>query len=110
MTLIKHIYFYLFAAVGLVFVLIGLVQLIQLGLRAYVFPESDLYRPYPAAKPVAEINGATSSEPSEEELIQYQREELVRNRQRQATSGLSFLIVGIPLFWFHFRVIRKGLT
>ncbi len=106
MSIIKHIYFYVFAAVGLVFILIGLTQLIQLGLRAWVFPEADRYVSYPMPKTITD---ATSTEPSVEELERFQESETARNRQREATTGISFLIVGIPLFAFHFRVIKKNL-
>src|SRR3989344_2253596 len=108
-NVIKNIYFYLFAAIGLVFILIGLVQLIQLGLRAWVFQEADVYVSYPAPKPV-EIGTTTTVGPTQEELDAYQRQDAARNRQRQATTGISFLLVGIQLFAFHFRIIKRNLN
>lgn len=46
--LIRKIYLYLFALIGLVLITIGSVQLINLGLKVYVFTKADNYYNYPA--------------------------------------------------------------
>ncbi len=105
--IIKNIYFYVFAAVGLIFMLIGLVQLIQLGLRSYVFTQADQYPTYPAS--ATNPDGSKYQGPSEEEMAKYQEQQRTSDRQRTATSGLAFVIVGTPLFLFHFRIIKRDL-
>ena len=49
MTLIRKIYLYLFSLIGLVLVVIGCVQLVNLGLKAYIFTAADQYYSYPIA-------------------------------------------------------------
>lgn len=105
---IKKIYVYIFATVGLVLLIIGSVQLINLGLKAYVFTKADVQHMYPAvAKPTTINDTSTPLEPDPQEIANYQRNELESSRQRQAANALAMLIVGLPLFIFHFRMIRK---
>ena len=52
MSLIRKIYLYLFSLIGLVLVVIGCVELVNLGLKAYVFTSADQYYSYPVAAPV----------------------------------------------------------
>ena len=51
MSLIRKIYLYLFSLIGLVLVVIGCVELVNLGLKAYIFTAADQYYSYPVAAP-----------------------------------------------------------
>jgi hypothetical protein len=104
---IKKIYVYIFATVGLVLMIIGSVQLISLGLKAYVFTKADIQHVYPMAKPALPNDTSTPQQPDPQEVADYQLKELESSRQRQAAGALAMLIVGIPLFAYHFRIIRK---
>ena len=53
MSLIRKIYLYLFSLIGLVLVVIGCVQLVNLGLKAYVFTAADQYYTYPVCRTCA---------------------------------------------------------
>jgi len=104
MEWIKRIYIYLFSAIGLVLVIIGSVQLVNLALKAWVFTKADTYVRYPI--PMA-IEGEKTAQPSQEELETYEKEERSAQRQRQAASALAMMIVGTPLFLYHWSIARK---
>lgn len=108
MEWIKRIYIYLFSAIGLVLVIIGGVQLINLGLKAWVFTKADVYYNYPMPKTaLPEKTDEAYQEPDPKELEEYQKNDLASRRQRQAASALAMIIVGAPLFLYHWRLARK---
>lgn len=107
MPWLKKVYLYLFSAVGLVLMIIGSVQLVNLGLKTYVFTKADVYPQYPMAKPTTIDEEELIQQPNQEEMEKYQREDLTSRRQRQAANAIAMLLIGIPLFTFHWRIIRK---
>jgi hypothetical protein len=109
MSLVRKIYLYLFSFVGLVLVVIGCVQLVNLGLDAYVFTAADQVYSYPTAAE-STMKGVTSSVPAgptDAQLAAYQNEQTKSAHQRTAAGALAMIIVGIPLYLYHWRVIRK---
>lgn len=107
MEWIKKLYVYIFATVGLVLLVIGGVQIISLGLRSYVFTKADMYYAYPEAQVQKD---ASSTAPDPKAMEEFQEKNLQSQRQRQASTALAFIIVGIPLFGYHFRIIRKDMS
>ena len=110
--LIRKIYLYLFALIGLVLITIGCVRLVGLGLKTYIFTKADIYIEYPMARPVkvAPIEGSKTEElqqPTKEEIEEYQNKQQAANRQREAAESLAFIIVGLPLYLYHWSVIKK---
>ena len=110
--MIRKIYLYLFSLVGLVLIVIGCVRLVGLGLKAYIFTKADVYYEYPMARPfkAAPVEGDKTIEtqqPSKEEIEEFQQKQKISNRQREAAESLAMIIVGAPLYWYHWRVIRK---
>jgi hypothetical protein len=94
---IRLLYLYLFSFVGLLIVVIGSVQLVNLGMRTFVFPDSDNYYDMtpaasPEGKPAFEIDSRT---------------QVTRQRQRDLTSAVSMIVVGLPLYLYHWRTIQK---
>ncbi len=114
--LIRTIYLYLFSLVGLVLVVIGLVQLVDLGLKTYVFTNADevvIYPEYPT-RPVPSAVDKNESELTPEELAQYraaqeetQRKQNESNRARTVSNALALIIIGAPLFAYHWRIVQK---
>ena len=92
---------------GLILVIIGAVELINLGLRVYVFPQADMVRMYPSTAQPTITDGEKPVVVDQEKQRVYEEELLVSNRQREITNALALLIVGIPLFGYHWRLIRK---
>ena len=128
---IRVIYLYLFATVGLVLLTIGGVQLVSLGLRTFVLTEADAemrmhYMPEPPMRFALERAGGMAEDttvtltPQEREALRhwaenYERQREIREsidpvksrRQRDAARALAFLLVGVPLFGYHWRTIRR---
>ncbi len=111
MSLIRKIYLYLFSLIGLVLIVIGCVQLVNLGLKAYVFTAADQYYTYPMAAPALQVGNSASTTipagPIDAEMRAYQNEQTKSQREGTAASALAMIIVGIPLYLYHWRVIKK---
>lgn len=130
--LVRTIYLYLFALVGLALITVGAVRLVNLGLRTYVFPKADQQYtaiPGPRLTPGTEVeleslvekcqNNEELSEEHESFLTswsedyqqwkqkQESNERLKSQRQEKAANSLAWLIVGLPIFLYHWSIIRK---
>jgi hypothetical protein len=97
---------------GLVLITMGAVRLVSLGLKTYIFKQADVFPvspPYlkPASLPAGDATQATSSEPTKEELAAYERQQRTANRQREAAEAIAMIIVGAPLYFYHWRVIER---
>jgi hypothetical protein len=103
---VKRMYIYIFSAVGLVLVIIGGVELVNLALKSWVFTKADTYYNYPGPKVVPE-KGQTVQEPTQEELAQYQKDDLAARRQGQAANAIALMVIGAPLFLYHWRLARR---
>src|SRR3989344_552451 len=111
--LIRKIYLYVFSFVGLLLVVIGLVRLLDLGLKVYVFKKADNYVYYPPTPTRIEKDG-TARELTEEEQTKYkkeqeeaQKQQIEAQRQSTASNSLAMIIIGIPLFIYHWKIINK---
>ncbi len=114
--LIRTIYLYLFSLVGLVLVIIGLVQVVDLGLKSLVFTNADqvvIYPSYPV-KPVPSSIDEKQAQPTPEELADYERKQAesqraqeASNKARTASNALAMIIIGTPLFLYHWKTIQK---
>ncbi|MFN0151805.1 MAG: hypothetical protein ACKVU1_13990 [bacterium] len=127
-SVVRTIYLYIFALLGLVFITIGGVRFVDMGLKAFVFTQADneqrIYArqpPMPAMRPDME-RWASSDAVTEEQretiqqwLADYENwretsaklDVVTAQRQRDASTSLAFMIVGMPLYLAHWRLIRK---
>ncbi len=125
---VRSIYLYIFALLGLVFMTIGGVRFVDMALKAVVFTQADneqrLYArqpPMPATRPDME-RWASSDAVTEEQratirqwLADYESwretsaklDVVASQRQRDASTSLALILVGLPLYFFHSRMIRK---
>lgn len=135
-SLIRTIYLYLFALLGLVLLTIGGVMIIDLGLKMTLFQKADVdrfSRPSLIAAPggkfvdegdvVATLEKCNEEEDfteEDKELVQtwlsdysrwkIQDEEIsytTQQRQRQASRAISLILIGLPLYLYHWAVIKK---
>jgi len=67
------------------------VRLVDLGMKVLVFRDADKYEYFAPTK--------------EEQDIQVR--ESKRQRQRELSSSLSMLIIGAPLYFYHWNLIKK---
>lgn len=134
--LIRTIYLYLFALVGLVLVIISGVRFLDMGLKAFIFRQAEeeerINMKQPPFAPVraeriAQVQNNKMSPKdeitlTEEEkaeiddwIVQYsewknQQEKLdpIRTRrEREASNALAMLLVGAPLYLYHWKIIKK---
>lgn len=133
-SLIRTIYLYLFALVGLALLIIGVVRFLDMGLKMFVFTKAEdidkiqqkyNYPYYSIPVPVEKLQTyqeSTSTELTNEEktalkswLANYkklQEEEskidyLVSQRQKEASNNLAMILVGLPLYLYHWRIIKR---
>lgn len=125
---LRKIYLYLFSLVGLSLIIIGTVGFINLGLQLTFFKEALEYRygvyqpPYPywldSVKLDEAINKIELTEEQQKTLLQWQTE--FKRYQEKAkslgylpyvadsfTRNLAMLIVGIPVYLYHWGLIKK---
>ena len=114
-SIIRSLYFYIISIIGLMMIVFSTADLINLGLKTWVFPKADRYYSscdnmlYPSSYGTAvspKDAGDRQKEQCEQQLKR-DKENAVSNKQSQAVRDLSFLVVGLPLFAFHFRIAQK---
>jgi hypothetical protein len=127
--LVRTIYLYLFALVGLALLSIGVVRMVDLGLKALVFTGADESQRTYARQPLPSLvaperldkaQGATDLTAEEKTLLkqwladykiwqetQAKLDPVREQRQRDASTSLALIIVGLPLYLFHWGIIRK---
>lgn len=128
-TLIRTIYLYLFSMLGLILIVIGAVNFINMGLKASVFKQAEIAEsrmmeefPGPVVETQPLEKASRSKEFTAEEkaaiksfLKSYQERQkkyksldyVTVKRQQSASINLSLLLVGIPLFIYHWRIIKR---
>ncbi|MCX6730919.1 MAG: hypothetical protein NTZ55_03655 [Candidatus Roizmanbacteria bacterium] len=106
---IRLIYLYLFSFVGLIVFVIGCVRLVDLGLKVLVFNNADMYVSYPITPYKGSGDERTDAQIQleNEQQQKSQLEESKRNRQREISSSLAMIIVGAPLYLYHWSSIQK---
>lgn len=86
--------------------MIGAIQLIDLGLRDTVFTQADLINYPEISKPVCAGEECPPVQ-TREELELQARLDVQRSRQRQLSNSLAMLAIGVPLYLYHWNVIKK---
>lgn len=112
MSKIRQLYFYIVTLIGLLMIILPTADLINLGLRTWVFPKVEeaeyaIY-PHPVGPPGTERQETVAEQDARIQKEQaYSKLQRRAHRQRDAIRDISFLIVGLPLFIFHFRVVQR---
>lgn len=132
--LIRTIYLYLFTIVGLALITIGGVRFVNMGLKAFVFTQAEEeQRLYSIRPPEPFFGDALSSKErlaglkntavfSAEERAAVERwfadyenweaqqkrfDPILAGRHRDAAMNLALLVIGLPLYLYHWSVIRR---
>jgi hypothetical protein len=109
---IRLLYLYLFSFIGLLVAVIGSVRLIQLALKVFVFNGADTYNVYtsPVAPAPVTPDGKVPAVQTQTE-IEAQRKindaENQKQRQREVAEASAMIIVGAPLYLYHWKKIQK---
>lgn len=124
-VVVRVLYLYLFAMLGLVFMAIGGVQLLDMGLRALVFKQADALERFESpptpmfmTERADRLANDTALTPQERELVRqsirdYQQwserrrhvDPVVARRQRTAANSLALILIGLPIYLYHWRLI-----
>jgi hypothetical protein len=95
---IRFIYLYLFATIGLIVTVFGCIRGINIVLTQTVFKQANVY-----TRPIM-VEGEKYNI---EEQEKYQLQESQRQFHYEVAGALSMLLVGIPLYLFHWKLIQK---
>ena len=127
-SLIRTIYLYLFALLGLVLLTIGSVRFVDMGLKTFVFTKADDQQRYYEEPMLAPYSFQRVEKLSQdEELTDQEKEQIkvwiadyneakekkenidpvVARRHKDASFNLAMILIGLPLYLFHWRIIRK---
>lgn len=130
--LIRTIYLYLFSLVGLFILFFGCLGFVNMALKAWVFTQADeqqrIWDKQPPMMPIASKldvmagNSQNTADLTAEEkaLLKQWIEDysawkersdaldpVVAQRHRDAAQNLAFIIVGLPLYLYHWGIIRQ---
>lgn len=115
-AIIKTIYFYLVSLIALLMVVFSTADLINLGLKTWVFPKTNTNYygstcavPIPAPVEKGATQPTTNIDYAKQCEIDRKNQEdmaIVQN-QRDAVRDISMIVVGIPLFLYHWITLRK---
>jgi hypothetical protein len=103
---IRLLYLYLFSFIGLLIGVIGCIRLVDLGLKVYVFDNADTYT-YTTPLFTPEGKPASPSPELERQMQVQQSEEATQQRKRTTAEALSMILVGAPLYLYHWSLIKK---
>lgn len=91
----------------MIIAVIGTVQLVDLGMKVYIFKDADRYD-YPVATKFDQSGKEVElSQEEKDEQRALQDKETSRNRQRQTSNALAMFLVGFPLYKYHWSLIKK---
>lgn len=128
-SLVRMIYLYLFAMIGLVLMTIGSVNFVNMGLKAFIFTKAEeqekinYERPPGASFSVSKVEDIKEKENlsvEEKALINQwledyeawqERDEevsyIVSRRHRDASRNLALMLIGLPLYLYHWGLIKR---
>ena len=132
-SLVRTIYLYIFALLGLVLLIIGSVNFLNMGLKAFVFTQADeesrifsKQMPIPTIPKIENIqqnmeegkdiclsteekvsfqNWLTDYNTWEESMSEF--DPVTSRRHRDASVNLSLILIGLPLYLYHWKIIKK---
>ncbi|PIR93813.1 hypothetical protein COT97_04635 [Candidatus Falkowbacteria bacterium CG10_big_fil_rev_8_21_14_0_10_39_11] len=129
-SLIRKIYLYVATLIGLSVFLIGAGNLIDLGLKTYIFTQAEQEDAYYLKRPMVEeslyskignedIQKLELTE-SEQKLLKQSLQDydqwvqdgknldpLKSTHQRRAANGIAMVLIGLPMYLAHLMIIRK---
>ena len=139
MSLVRTLYLYLFSFIGLIVTVVGAIGLLNLGLKVFVFTQADkdMYSGYQSCAPEAinkfpspAVQPATTTATSSQVCLTAQEkadmdqwiasykdlqeqnknvDPLTARRQRDLATNLAMIIIGLPLYIFHWATIKREL-
>lgn len=132
-SIIKLVYLYLSAFIGLILVVIGSIQMIDLILKVFIFQEAEktsVYQPMPPVIPIRTLSDQDNITKEDIDSLTLTKEEkialqswledyknwqeniskidyLKAERERKAANALAFVLVGLPIYLYHCKLVKK---
>lgn len=113
-VIIKNIYLYIVSLVALLMVVFSVADVINIALKTYIFTKADQssYSYPPSVCPEAAPGDTSTDKNATPCVTQAQQEKmdadnLEAQRQNSLVHDISYILVGIPLFLYHWGVLRK---
>lgn len=127
-NIIRNIYLYVATLIGLIMLIFGSVDLIQIGLKTWVFPlaEEEMYyetmppEPYFLSQPIETVDKNKTLAPDDRQALEQWKKDYqawkekqekidfkAARRQRDIVRDIALLIVGAALFLGHGYIVRK---
>lgn len=101
MDKIKRLFVWIFTLIGLILMIIGSVQIINLGLKTYIFPKADSNYCY---SPPSPVDGKPLPDDG---YLKQCRDQQDAQKQRDASQALALLITGTPVFTYFLRRTKQ---
>jgi hypothetical protein len=101
---------YLYLVISLIIAVVGAIMLINLALKAWVFPKADQNYYYAQPCPVPVDKNATTTgcdKVSLDEQKKMNDENRTSQRQNTAAEAIAMIVVATPVWYFHWRLARK---
>lgn len=112
--IVGNLYLYIFSTVGLIIFIIGAITLINVVLKTYVFQlahyQEYWYDPYACKYQLDASGEALSTDEQTTCEIEQEEERAVSDsdaRKRDLANGVAEVIVGTPVWIYHWIVIRR---
>ena len=104
---IRKVYLYLTSLIGLVLILIGATQMINLALKTWIFTKADNYIYGPCYDySTAPVKEGEPRQLSTEDCEKQRAEERSARRQSDAARSIAFVLVGAPVWLYHWNKIK----
>lgn len=99
---LRLLYLYLFSFVGLLITIIGSIQILDLTLKTFVFRVNDISYPVmPMTSEKGEIIYTVDDQKRQQEL------ESANQRKRQMSNSLAMILIGAPVYLYHWKTIKR---
>ena len=126
--IIRTIYLYIFALVGLIIVIVGSIRAFTMGLEVFIFKDVDKQERLNYSRPLSTsyVEGLKTAQDDEsfteeeretirEWLASYEEwkiesesfDHVSAQRQKETASILANIFVGFPLYLYHWNLIKK---
>ena len=104
---LKKAYLYLVSVISLVIWVIGAIMLLNLALKSWVFPKADQnYYSYPC--PISVEGKAGNCDQAQlDQQRKMDEDSRSAQKQRDAAQALAFIIVGVPVWYGHWRLAKR---
>ncbi len=109
MPWIKKLYLYVVSLVALIMLIIAAVTLLNMGLKFALNAEEYPY--YPSCTSMAPVDANAKApvcnEESQRKEEEFQKKNQTQQRKRDVAQSLAMILVGTPVFWYHWKLARK---